>query len=1284
MSLTLFSTSTEDKDTKEVIMTDFDGDGDIDYVAGNNDVGDVFKFDVYLNNGSASFSTSTFGTSVNFSTGTAADIDGDGDADIISANDTELYKYVNNGSGVFTRYTIATGLAQSIQNIVTADFDNDGDIDFIGGASSNSVASALYINDGHGTFTAAASSLPTFADLCVADFNSDSYVDLALNKGDNTMRVFRNSGTGAFVQLSSVAHALMSMPIACGDIDGDGDIDVVGTDSTSIVPYINNGAGTLAVGTTTATSITTPQDIDLGDLDNDGALDAIVSGDNSVGTSGAEIFINNGSAVFTSQGSPPNNNDGTTSVAIGDLDNDGDLDYIRGNFDASGAGGGEQNRVYTNDQAATLANTAPIAVSSSTMTGMLVYPYRGGNTFTTENISNFIDWTNPSNAATSNDTNALAQLIGDESSYYLKATNFGFNIPSSATILGVKAEVERRFDQAGGGACQIYDNAVRLIKGGTIQSTDKSNVSTWPSSDAYQTYGGATDLWGTTWTPAEINASDFGFTISAIGLYTLFFTQICNVQIDHIRITVYYNMRDIRLSWGSGSDTETTTRLLQYQLKLGTGSNANNIVSGVTASPNWVNRLMPNGQSRTYLIKNIPCSTGVTYYWSVGTVDTGFKNTASTEQTFTLDSSCTFTGNVGGGGSSGGSSGGASGGGGVPIHFFQLNRPSAGGVPAEGALTVTAFKDINADGSRQDKEPTGFRGLAVTASGSSAEGQPQRKTLVLNKDGTASFSLPPSDRRGYFILFDTGSTAIQGYTLTKKPSASGTVLRSEDVINIDLGFKRSNLLRYAPCLTIATTGNRESSEAHTFLSRLVNPFGRRMMQGISFDESLVSRQTYFDLLRRTQCITLASDETALKEKIRMKKTSSLIDLPFEIRQLPSVLAYTLLTEGISLARITPKGPAADFSSRISRREAIRTVFEALDVPPDAVLSTGTLPTDLSSDDPLVPAFLTLQSLGILPDSFLPILGSSQGINLDEATLLLARAAFRGGRIFLTQTTFDESSQLKNAAPTITATFLSILPPLSIPSCLQKYPDRPKDLAFVDVLPGDQNENDLREILSRGITNEKGKILWLLPATKRPTEYGVAKGSTRLSIDEIPTTLETLRDLLVLTCLPYDYNEPDSGDSRISRDNISNLPRDKSFVSRVFYRAQDSIRLFNLSLFSYAQNILRLPTRSPADPLSIGEASSILSSALLHMTVSQEILTPQEAENLAEPLTSAIAQQLLGTNIDWRSEAILKNTPFTREMLISFLATVLQNRTSVSSATSSNPVSLGDLWWERVQ
>jgi len=121
-----------------------------------------------------------------------------------------------------------------------------------------------------------------------------------------------------------------------------------------------------------------------------------------------------------------------------------------------------------------------------------------------------------------------------DTSHYLKATNFGFTIPSGATINGIVVEIEKLLNQ---GDLTVLDNAVRIVKGGTIGSTDRSNGSAWPQVEAYVTHGGTTDLWGETLTDTDINSASFGVAISAKEGATTSYGQ---PFIDHIRITVYY------------------------------------------------------------------------------------------------------------------------------------------------------------------------------------------------------------------------------------------------------------------------------------------------------------------------------------------------------------------------------------------------------------------------------------------------------------------------------------------------------------------------------------------------------------------------------------------------------------------------------------------------------------------------------------------------------------------------------------------------------------------------
>ena len=173
-----------------------------------------------------------------------------------------------------------------------------------------------------------------------------------------------------------------------------------------------------------------------------------------------------------------------------------------------------------------------------------------GGTFADDATVGTVAWTNPSNAGASDDVYAVVVLTVAGSqlvSHYLKATNFGFSIPTGATINGIVVEIERKTDNA-----FIKDNAVRIIKGGNIGTTDKSLVANWSGTEAYFTYGSSSDLWGETWTADDINASTFG-----VGLSVIFNGGTTSTNsVDHIRITVYYTA-----AVGGGTRISTTGRI---------------------------------------------------------------------------------------------------------------------------------------------------------------------------------------------------------------------------------------------------------------------------------------------------------------------------------------------------------------------------------------------------------------------------------------------------------------------------------------------------------------------------------------------------------------------------------------------------------------------------------------------------------------------------------------------------------------------------------------------------
>ena len=138
----------------------------------------------------------------------------------------------------------------------------------------------------------------------------------------------------------------LTFSIALGDVDGDGDLDVVaGNDGQANKVYLNDGDGapfdSLGAGSTVGTDTDFTFSIALDDVDGDGDLDVVAGNDGQ----GNKVYLNDGdSAPFNSVGAGSTvgtDTDYTRSIALGDVDGDGDLDVVAGNAN-------QRNLLYLN------------------------------------------------------------------------------------------------------------------------------------------------------------------------------------------------------------------------------------------------------------------------------------------------------------------------------------------------------------------------------------------------------------------------------------------------------------------------------------------------------------------------------------------------------------------------------------------------------------------------------------------------------------------------------------------------------------------------------------------------------------------------------------------------------------------------------------------------------------------------------------------------------------------------------------------------------------------------
>lgn len=168
-------------------------------------------------------------------------------------------------------------------------------------------------------------------------------------------------------------------------------------------------------------------------------------------------------------------------------------------------------------------------------------------------------WSTPlSDVYSSNNVHIKTSGYGSGYTYDLKVSGFGFTIPAGATIDGILVEIERK---KVGSVTGVKDVSVKIIKSdGTLGTTNKADTATeWPTSDAYKSYGGATDLWGETWDDTKINNANFG--VYFIGVQQRSGKNHSYPYVDHIRITVYYT------EGGSSSAIKSVNGLAKASVK---------------------------------------------------------------------------------------------------------------------------------------------------------------------------------------------------------------------------------------------------------------------------------------------------------------------------------------------------------------------------------------------------------------------------------------------------------------------------------------------------------------------------------------------------------------------------------------------------------------------------------------------------------------------------------------------------------------------------------------------
>lgn len=331
--------STNALGARAVHAADLDGDGDLDVLSASRKDGRVTWYPNQAIRRTAIYNAATqnvFYVRQGARSIHAADVDGDGHTDLLSVAEYEVAWHQNNGAipPSFTTHVIGTNLSGG-RWVAAGDLDGDGDLDVVA-ASKRDNQIAWYENLG-GTPPTFASHIVTQQALgaravLIADLDQDGDLDLySASDTDNAIYWYENLGgrPPTFQRHTVTNQAKYARSAYAADLDGDGDLDLMSAsqDDNKVAWYENLGGTPLQFHEHVIDgSAGGVQHIHADDLNGDGDMDIVV----------AVEYENSIRWYENLGGSPPTfrmhfisqSAPAVHAVYAGDADHDGDVDIF--------------------------------------------------------------------------------------------------------------------------------------------------------------------------------------------------------------------------------------------------------------------------------------------------------------------------------------------------------------------------------------------------------------------------------------------------------------------------------------------------------------------------------------------------------------------------------------------------------------------------------------------------------------------------------------------------------------------------------------------------------------------------------------------------------------------------------------------------------------------------------------------------------------------------------------------------------------------------------------------
>ena len=258
----------------------------------------------------------------------SADLDNDGDIDVLRAAGSSIQWFENLGDENFTSYQFINEFDGTCLH--AADYDSDGDIDVISGGDFGVV---LNLNYDSGSFdpwnfigSLGDGNYPTAVHS--ADIDGDGHMDVLATFYDGQIAWIRNDGENWFDPIQVLpGSANHPEDITAADLDEDGDLDVLTAiaGDSEIIWHENLGGNQFGSPQIITTQADDPRSVCSEDLDGDGDMDVLSA---SFNDDKVAWYQNLGGGLFGGQQIISNQVVGAIDMETADLDIDGDMDIL--------------------------------------------------------------------------------------------------------------------------------------------------------------------------------------------------------------------------------------------------------------------------------------------------------------------------------------------------------------------------------------------------------------------------------------------------------------------------------------------------------------------------------------------------------------------------------------------------------------------------------------------------------------------------------------------------------------------------------------------------------------------------------------------------------------------------------------------------------------------------------------------------------------------------------------------------------------------------------------------